>query len=212
MSRDSGATIASKPLHEFLLAVLGLAPSRNYVTQILRLLYESGGIDLDSFKQIYRGIVDPYVEELLSKLGIVVDKDRIRVKYMSLGWILASLYDDLFELFSSEEYRKKISEAAGIEVPDLLEEWIYLKLDIVFRDPAHGDNAKIAVKLLADRLSVTVHELTRYGLNTGEAYTVADILQSLGIAEHIDGVLRLSPQLVDKVDVLKKVLKRLGVL
>jgi len=212
MPRDSGAAAASKPLHEFLLAILGLAPSRNYVTQILRLLYESGGIDLDSFKQIYRGIVDPHVEELLSKLGIVVDKNRVRVKYMSLGWILASLYDELFELFSSEEYRKKISEAAGIEVPDLLEEWIYLKLDIVFRDPAHGDNVKIAVKLLADRLSLTVHELTRYGLNTGEAYTVADILQNLGIAEHIDGVLRLSPQLVDRVSALKKVLKRLGVL
>jgi rhodanese-related sulfurtransferase len=204
--------VLSKTAREFLLALLAFLPSRNYVLQILRLLYETGGIDLDSFKQIYRGIVDDYVEELLMKLGVVIDKNRVRLKYSSIGWIMASLFDDLFDVFSDEEFRKRIGEASRLEVPDLFEEWIYIKLDTLFRDPAHGDNAKIVLRQLVNRRNITVQELLSQGLNVGEAYTIADILQNLGIAEHIDGVIRLSPHISRRINVLERVLKRLGAL
>jgi len=201
--------VLSKVSREFILALLAFTPSRNYVLQILRLLYETGGIELDSFKQIYRGIVDEYVEEILAKLGVVIEGGKVYLKYMSPGWVLASIYDELFNIFRDEGFRKKLSEASRIEIPDLFEEWIYIRLDTLFKDPAHGDNAKVVLKQLVSKTSVTVQELLTHGLNIGEAYTIADILQNLGIAEHIDGIIRLSPQLLDRIDVLKRVLKRL---
>ncbi|OYT38978.1 MAG: hypothetical protein B6U89_04910 [Desulfurococcales archaeon ex4484_58] len=204
--------VLSKVTREFMLSLLAFLPSRNYVLQILRLLYETGGIDIDSFKQMYRGIIDDYVDEILSRLGVFVEKNVVRLRYMSIGWIIASLYDDLFELFKDEDFRKKLGEASGLELTDFFEEWIYVKLDTVFRDPAHGDNAKVVLRQLINKTNVTVQELVDHGLNIGEAYTVGDILKNLGIVEHIDGIIRLSPQIITKVNVLERVLKRLGVI
>jgi len=209
LSRERAVSSVSR---EFALSILSIMPSRNYVMQILRLLYESGGIDLDSFRQIYKGLIDENVESILYKLGVYVDKNTVKLKYMSIGWVIAQLHDELFNVFRDEGFRKKLSEASNIEIPDLLEEWIYIKLDILFRDPAHGDNAKIVLRELLRKTSVSVNELTVHGLNIGEAYTVADILQNLGLAQHIDGFIRLSPYLINRLDVLERVLKRLGVL
>jgi len=203
--------VLSKTTRDFMLSILALLPSRNYVLQIIRLLYETGGIDVDSFKQMYRGLIDDYVEEILSKLGVVTEKNIVRLKYMSLGWMIASIYDDLFEVFRNEEFRKRVSEASGLEIIDPFEEWLYVRLDTVFRDPAHGDNAKVVLRELVNKTSVTSQELTSHGLNVGEAYTVGDILRNLGLAEHIDGIIRLSPQLIVNKNVLERVLKRLGV-
>jgi hypothetical protein len=53
---------ASPTLREFMLSMLALLPSRNYVVQVLRILCETEGIDIDTFRQTYRGIIDDYVE------------------------------------------------------------------------------------------------------------------------------------------------------
>ncbi len=203
--------ILSKVTREFLLALLAFLPSRNYVLQIIRLLYETGGIDVDSFKQMYRGVIDDYVEEILGKLGVVTENNIVRLRYMSIGWMIAELYNQLFEVLGDEEFRKRLSEASGLEVFDPFEEWLYIRLDTVFKDPAHGDNAKVVMKQLLSKTNTTTEELAKLGLNIGEAYTVGDILKNLGLAEHIDGIIRLSPQLIDKTSVLEKVLRRLGV-
>ncbi len=202
----------SKTLREYMLGLLALLPSRNYVSQILRLLYETGGIDIDSFKQMFRGVVDDYVDELLRRLGVYVDGKMVRLKYMSIGWVMASIYDELFNLFRDEEFRKKVSEGSGLEITDFFEEWLYVKLSTVFADPAHGDNAKVVMRQLVRRTSITVQELVDRGLNIGEAYVVGDILKYLGIVEHIDGIIRLTPLIIDNKDVLERVLKRLGVI
>jgi hypothetical protein len=202
----------SKTLREYMLGLLALLPSRNYVSQILRLLYETGGIDIDSFKQMFRGVIDDYVDELLRRLGVYVDGKMVRLKYMSIGWVMASIYDELFNLFRDEGFRKRISEGSGLEITDFFEEWLYVKLSTVFADPAHGDNAKIVMRQLVRRTSITVQELVDRGLNIGEAYVVGDILKYLGIVEHIDGIIRLTPLIIDNREVLERVLKRLGVI
>lgn len=203
--------VLSRTTREFVLSLLSLLPSRNYIIQILRLLYETGGIDLDSFRQIYRGVVDEYVEEVLKKLGVDIEKNIVKLKYMSTGWSLASLYDDLFTILQDEGFRKKMSEASNMEIPDPVEEWVFIRIDTLLKDPVHGDNARIVLREISNKGVVTVHELTTIGLNIGEAYTIADILQTLGLVEHIDGTIRLSPQISSRVDCLRKVLERLSI-
>jgi hypothetical protein len=56
------------------LSMLALLPSRNYVVQVVRILYETEGIDIDTFRQTYRGIIDDYIEKLLYELGVVVER------------------------------------------------------------------------------------------------------------------------------------------
>lgn len=202
----------SKTLREFVLALLALLPSRNRVVQVLRILYETGGIDLTSFRQMYRGVIDPYTEDLLYKLGVYVEEDVIKLKYMSLGWIIASFFDEVFEIFDNDDYRRKIIESSGLDIPNPFEEWVYVKLDTIFKDPAHGDNAKVVLKELVNKPSVTVDELLGKGLNVGEAYVIGDILRNLGLAEHVDGIIRLAPQLLEKRVHLERNLKRMGAL
>lgn len=201
----------SKSLREFLLAILAILPSRNRVVQILRLIYETGGIDVTSFRQMFRGVVDPYVDEVLGKLGVYVEKDTVKLKYLSLGWVIANLYDDIFVFLNNEDFRKKMVEASGLDIPDPLDEWIYVKLDTAFKDPVHGDNAKIVMRELLIKTSITINELIEKGLNVGEAYVIGDVLKTLGLAEHIDGIIRLTPQLIENRDVLERNLKRMGV-
>ncbi|MEM1662354.1 MAG: hypothetical protein QXO78_01690 [Desulfurococcaceae archaeon] len=208
MSEKTGL---SKNLREFFLALLAILPSRNRVIQILRLLYETGGIDITSFRQMFRGVVDPHVDEVLGKLGVYIDKDTVKLKYMSLGWIIADLYNDIFDFLNNDDFRRKVSEASGLDIPDPLEEWIYIKLDTAFKDPVHGENAKIVMKELLNKTSITINELIEKGLNVGEAYVIGDVLKTLGLAEHIDGIIRLSPQLIENRDVLERNLKRMGI-
>lgn len=203
--------VLSPTLREFFLAVLAMLPSRNYVVQILRLLYETGGVDIDTFKQTYRGIVDDYVEDLLYRLGVVTEKNIVRLKYMSPGWIIASMLDEVFDILEDPEAREKFSEASGLEITDPFEEWLFVRLDTVLKDPAHGENAKIVLRNLAMKNTVTSQELVEQGLNIGESYTIGDILKYLGIAEHIDGIIRLTPIIIDKRDKFERVLRRLGV-
>ncbi len=203
--------VLSPTLREFFLAVLAMLPSRNYVVQILRLLYETGGVDIDTFKQTYRGIVDDYVEDLLYRLGVETEKNIVRLKYMSPGWIIASMLDEVFDILEDPEAREKFSEASGLEITDPFEEWLFVRLDTVLKDPAHGENAKIVLRNLALKNTVTSQELVEQGLNIGESYTIGDILKYLGIAEHIDGIIRLTPIIIDKRDKFERVLRRLGV-
>ncbi|MEM0380137.1 MAG: hypothetical protein QXX35_01320 [Desulfurococcaceae archaeon] len=204
--------ILSKTTREFIISLLSLLPSRNYIVQILRILYETGGVDIDTYRQIYRGIVDEYAEDILRKLGVVVEKNIVKLKYMSIGWNLASLYDDLFNILYDGEFRKRLSEASNLEIPDPLEEWIYIRIDTLLKDPVHGDNARIVLRELSSRKVTTVQELVTKGLNIGEAYTIADILQTLGLAEHIDGTIRLSPLLSSRMDCFRKALMRLNII
>ncbi len=201
----------SPTLREFFLAVLAMLPSRNYVVQILRLLYETGGVDIDTFKQTYRGIVDDYVEDLLYRLGVVTEKNIVRLRYMSPGWIIASMLDEVFSILEDPEAREKFSEASGLEITDPFEEWLFVRLDTVLKDPAHGENAKIVLRNLALKNTVTSQELVEQGLNIGESYTIGDILKYLGIAEHIDGIIRLTPIIIDNRGKFERVLRRLGV-
>ncbi len=204
--------MVSQYLRDFMLALIALFPSRNYITQIVRLLYETGGIDRKTFHQMYRDIVDPDMEYMLEKLGVVFSEDYVKLKFMSPGWMLASLYDDIFGMLDNEDFRKRISEAVDLEIHDPFEEWLYIKIDTVLKDPAHGYSARIALKELVNRNTVTSKELVDKGLTPGEAYAVADVLKYLGLVEHLDGVIRLTSPLIDQRDKFERVLKRVGVL
>ncbi len=204
--------IPSPTLRESLLGIIALLPSRNYLIQILRLLYESGGVDIDTFRQTYRGIVDEYMEKLLYRLGVYIDGKNVRLKYMSIGWMIARLLTDLFKLFDDEEFRRMLSEASGLDIPNPVEEWIYVRINTLLKDPAHGDNARIVLKHLAYKTTVTAQELTNDGLNIGEAMVIGEILRQLGLAEHLDGIIRLSPIIMEYREVFEKVLKRLGII
>ncbi len=203
--------MVSQYLRDFILVLVALMPSRNYVTQILRLLYETGGIDRKSYQQMYRGIVDPDMEELLKRLGVKFGDEYIRLRYLSPGWVLASLYDDLFKILEDEEFRKRLSDVTEIEIYDPFEEWLYIKIDTILKDPAHGLSARVVLRELLKRNTVTSKELVEKGLTPGEAHAVGDALKYLGIVEHMDGVIRLSTHLIEKRDVFERVLKRIGI-
>lgn len=142
---------------------------------------------------------------------MVTEKNIVRLKYMSPGWMIASMLDEVFRILEDPEAREKFSEASGLEIMDPYEEWLFVRLDAVLKDPAHGENAKIVLRNLALKDTVTSQELVEQGLNFGEAYTIGDILKYLGIVEHIDGIMRLTPFIIDNRDKFERVLRRLGV-
>ncbi len=204
--------VPSPTLRESLLGLIAMLPSRNYLIQILRLLYESGGIDIDTFRQTYRGIVDDYMEKFLYRLGVYIDGNHVKLKYMSTGWLIAELLTEIFKILDDDELRSMLSEASGLDVPNGVEEWIYVRINTLLKDPAHGENAKVVLRALALKSTVTAQELTGQGLNVGEALVIGEILKQLGIAEHLDGIIRLSPIIMEYRDSFERSLRRLGVI
>ncbi len=206
------AARTGEELKNFVVALLAMLPSRNYVAQIIRLLYETGGIDRTTFQQMYRGIIDLDTELFLRALGVRMEKEYVKLKYMSTGWMLAELYDEFFKLFEKEDFRKRLMDVTGMDIPDLLEEWLFIRIDTILKDPAHGRSARIVLRRLLDKDSVTVKELVdNEDITAGEAYAVGDALKYLGIVEHIDGIIRLAPRVIENRDRFERVLQRLGV-
>jgi hypothetical protein len=74
---------------------------------------------------------------------------------MSKGWIIASVLDELFDLLKDPKLRARLSEASGLNIIDPIEERIFVRIDTLLKDPAHGENAKIALRNLAYRNTVT---------------------------------------------------------
>ena len=175
-----------KHLANLVNALIALAPSRNYITQFLYLIKinekinedkehggEEKGISFRILENAYPEIVkDDQTREKISKVFGVNFKEKVTLADKGFGDILTNFVIIVLTLFfANDEFRRELGSLLKDEfpqgVPDLLEEWVSVRLRALSSEPTLGG---IAIR--------TLKELVKRGVATME-----DLKKALGVKE-----------------------------
>ncbi|MCC6051598.1 MAG: hypothetical protein LM580_12875 [Thermofilum sp.] len=160
-----------KHLSNLVNALIALAPSRNYITQFLYLIRinyagEAKGISFRILENAYPEIVkDDQTREKISKVFGVNFKEKVTLADKGFGDNLTNFLSIVLTFFASDEFRRELSSLLKVEfpqgVPDLLEEWVSVRLKGLSSEPTLGGIAIRALKELVKRGSATVEDLKK---------------------------------------------------
>ena len=140
---------AIEQVGELIDTMLFLAPTNNRISQFILL---SEGQDYQSMKEMYPDFLGDKKarSKFLKALGMEIKSDgKIDVGYNSVASGLKSTISSLFSLFEREEVINKVSASLLTEIPNLREEWVWIRLQTI-QELSKGDNspAKLSVMLM----------------------------------------------------------------
>jgi hypothetical protein len=175
MSSGEAGKELLKHLANLVNALIALAPSRNYITQFLYLIKinegekrfgEVEGISFRILENAYPEIVkDDQTREKISKVFGVNFKEKVTLADKGFGEYLTDFLSTVLTFFADDELRRELSSLLKDEfpqgVPDLLEEWVSVRLRGLSSEPTLGGIAIRALKELVKRGSATVEDLKK---------------------------------------------------
>ena len=134
---------------ELIDTMLSLAPTNNRISQFILL---SEGQDYQSMKEMYPDFLGDKKarSKFLKALGMEIKSDeKMNVGYDSVASNLKNAIISMFNLFEREEVINKVSASLLTEIPNLREEWVWIRLQTI-QELSKGDNspAKLSVMLL----------------------------------------------------------------
>lgn len=140
---------AIEQVGELIDTMLFLAPTNNRISQFILL---SEGADYQSMKEMYPDFLGDKKarSKFLKALGMEIRSDgKIDIGYNSVASGLKSTIGSLFSLFEREEVINKVSASLLTEIPNLREEWVWVRLQTI-QELSKGDNspAKLSVVLM----------------------------------------------------------------
>ena len=140
---------AIKQVGELIDTMLSLAPTNNRISQFILL---SEGQDYQSMKEMYPDFFEDRKtrSNFLKALGMKIKSDgKIDVEYNSVASNLKSIISSLFSLFEREEVLNKVSASLLTEIPNLKEEWVWIRLQTI-QELSKEENspAKLSVMIL----------------------------------------------------------------
>lgn len=142
---------AIEQVGELIDTMLSLAPTNNRISQFIIL---SEGQDYQSMKEMYPDFFEDRKtrSSFLKALGMKIDSDgKIGDDgYDSVAYNLRStIINSLFSLFERETVLNKVSASLLTEIPNLREEWVWIRLQAIQELSKEADSpAKLSVMLL----------------------------------------------------------------
>jgi len=164
-----------KHLSNLVNALIALAPSRNYITQFLYLIKinederyagETKGISFRILENAYPEIVkDDQTREKISKVFGVNFKEKVTLADKGFSDYLTNFLSIVLTFFANDELRRELSSLLKDEfpqgVPDLLEEWVSVRLKGLSSEPTLGGIAVRALKELVKRGGTRLEDLEK---------------------------------------------------
>ena len=141
-----------KQLSNFVNSLIAIAPSRNYVTQFLYIIKMNGSIDYRVLEEAYPDIMkDEYTREAFAKIFGISFSDKVSLESGKYGWWLTDFINAIFQLFEDANFRSQVSMLLKDEypegVPNLVEEWLKVRIEGLVSEPTYG---KTAIKILKE--------------------------------------------------------------
>jgi hypothetical protein len=175
MSSGEAGKELLKHLANLVNALIALAPSRNYITQFLYLIKinegekrfgEVEGISFRILENAYPEIVkDDQTREKISKVFGVNFKEKVTLADKGFGDDLTNFLSIVLTFFANDELRRELSSLLKDEfpqgVPDLLEEWVSVRLKGLSSEPTLGGIAVRALKELVKRGGTRLEDLEK---------------------------------------------------
>lgn len=155
-----------KQLSNLVNALIAIAPSRNYVTQFLYIVWMNGSVDYRILEGAYPDIVkDEYTREAFAKAFGISFTDKVSLESEKYGWFLTGFIDKVLQLFEDPEFRSKVGALLKNEypqgVPNLAEEWINVRVEGLSSEPTYGRNAIRVLKEVVKAGRVKAEDLER---------------------------------------------------
>lgn len=129
--------------------LLSLAPTNNEITQFILISEDQ---DYQSMKEMYSNLLGDRKTRtnFLKALGMEIAHDgKIGVEYNSVAYNLKNTISSLFSLFEREDVRNKVSASLLTEIPNLKEEWIWIRLQTIQELSKETDSpAKLSIMIL----------------------------------------------------------------
>lgn len=129
--------------------LLSLAPTNNEITQFILISEDQ---DYQSMKEMYSNLLGDRKTRtnFLKALGMEITHDgKIGVEYNSVASNLKNIINSLFSLFEREDVRNKVSASLLTEIPNLKEEWIWIRLQTIQELSKEMDSpAKLSIMIL----------------------------------------------------------------
>ena len=140
---------AIEQVNDLINTLLSLAPTNNEITQFILISEDQ---DYQSMKEMYSNLLGDRKTRtnFLKALGMEITHDgKIGVEYNSVASNLKNTINSLFSLFEREDVRNKVSASLLIEIPNLKEEWIWIRLQTIQELSKETDSpAKLSVMVL----------------------------------------------------------------
>jgi len=176
-----------KQLLNFVNALIALAPSRNYVTQLLHLVKVNGSIDYRILEEAYPDIVkNENIRDSFAKAFGISFKEKVHLEPGKFGEHLFDFIDKVFQLFEDSEFRSKIGSLLKDEypegIPNLAREWLEVRLKGLSSVPNYG---KVAIRVLKEIVRagrVEIEKLEKgLGMSRGELIEATNLLKLYGL-------------------------------
>lgn len=179
--------------------LLSLAPTNNEITQFILL---SENQDYQSMKEIYPDFLGDRKtrSNFLKALGMEITHDRkIGIEYNSVASNLKNTISSLFSLFEREDVRNKVSASLLTEIPNLKEEWIWIRLQTIQELSDEMDSpAKLSVMILK-----ILKKLREEGSYDYQRLEFKKILENM--PEHVDeSIMTTAIEILIKYKLLKQ--------
>lgn len=142
-----------KHLNNIINALIALCPTRNYISQFLMVLPEEYATMYDSFPEF---LSDPqFRSQLQTILGLTIGP-KIQYSSNSFAEKLVNIIEFTFKTFENQawlqEWNEFLKEVRDDKVPNVVEEWVSVKIQLAIKDPIYGKLSFMILKQITENL------------------------------------------------------------
>ena len=199
-------------LHNFVLSLLALSPSRNYITQFLFIVHINRSLDYRIAEEAYPDLLkNELVREALAKIFDLSITDKISLEPRGYGAKLVDFVKEILSLFEDGNFRAKVNALLKEEfpggVPNLAREWLEVRVRGAASEPTYGQQAITILRKIMDVGRAKIDELEgALNVSRGVLLQCLNLLKIYGlVSEEYDGSYRPSEELRRYPDVVEGV-------
>lgn len=119
-------------------AMVALAPTRNYVSQMIMLLPEERRQMRHAYPDLFERMETQ--EFLTDTFGLRISEEEVQTRNREPAGELESIIDGIMEFFDDEERRRRFEEYLGQEIPNPRREWLDHTIKMAVSEPEYGDD------------------------------------------------------------------------
>lgn len=189
-------------------ALNALAPTRNYVSQMVHLLPKERRQMRHAYPELFEQMETQ--QFLNEEFGLEISEEEVSTGYGTPAQDLEELVDDVMEFFDDEDRRQGLEAYLGEEIPSPRKEWLDHRIKMAVSEPNYGDDIRTVFNTMlkyGDQQNGY-----RLGVNRVEELTDVDHGRLLEIKSFLVSELDICRDRNDQLEFIAEVMEHPGVL
>lgn len=121
-------------------ALNALAPTRNYVSQMVHLLPKERRQMRHAYPELFeQGETQKFLNDTF---GLEINEEEVSTNYNNPAGELEDIIEDVMKFFDDEERRRGLEEYLGEGIPNPKKEWLDHRVKMAVSEPNYGDDIR----------------------------------------------------------------------